>query len=146
MAVVLLGTVLAALFTFAWATDKVFGIAVTPHPVRDRPFANFAEAMAEARGRGQAASHRRAARPVGRRLDDTGQETRVPASELRAGDRVVVSAGEFVPADGEIVWRRHHQRGRGHRGIRAGAARGRHRPQRRDRRHQGALRTRSSCA
>ncbi|HEY6942995.1 potassium-transporting ATPase subunit KdpB, partial [Dokdonella sp.] len=39
---------------------------------------------------------------VGRRHDDGGNETRVPASELRAGDRVLVSAGEFVPADGEI--------------------------------------------
>ncbi len=103
MAVVLLGTVLAALFTFAWATDKVFGIAVTLILFVTVLFANFAEAMAEARGRGQAASLRAARRDlVGRRLDDTGQETRVPASELRAGDRVVVSAGEFVPADGEI--------------------------------------------
>ena len=103
MAVVLLGTLLSALITVAASTDRAFGIAVTLVLFVTVLFANFAEAVAEARGRGQAASLRAARRDlVGRRLDDAGNETRVPASELRAGDRVVVSAGEFVPADGEI--------------------------------------------
>jgi K+-transporting ATPase ATPase B chain len=103
MAVVLLGTLLSALITMAASTDKAFGIAVTATLFVTVLFANFAEAVAEARGRGQAASLRAARRDlVGRRLDDAGNETRVPASELRAGDRVIVSAGEFVPADGEI--------------------------------------------
>ena len=103
MAVVLLGTLLSALITIAASADKAFGIAVTATLFVTVLFANFAEAVAEARGRGQAASLRAARRDlVGRRLDDAGNETRVPASELRAGDRVLVSAGEFVPADGEI--------------------------------------------
>ena len=38
-----------------------------------------------------------------RKLESDGRETRVPASQLRAGDRVIVSAGEFIPADGEII-------------------------------------------
>ncbi|HEY6943016.1 HAD-IC family P-type ATPase, partial [Dokdonella sp.] len=103
MAVVLLGTVLSALITVAVSTDKAFGVAVTLVLFVTVLCANFAEAVAEARGRGQAASLRAARRDlVGRRLDDAGNETRVSASELRAGDRVIVSAGEFVPADGEI--------------------------------------------
>ncbi|MBA8886647.1 K+-transporting ATPase ATPase B chain [Dokdonella fugitiva] len=103
MAVVLLGTLLSALITIAASADKAFGIAVTATLFVTVLFANFAEAVAEARGRGQAASLRAARRDlVGRRLDDAGNETRVAASELRAGDRVLVSAGEFVPADGEI--------------------------------------------
>jgi len=104
MAVVLAGTLLSALITATVATHVAFGIAVTLILFVTVLFANFAEAVAEARGRGQAASLRAARRDlVGRRLDEAGRETRVPASQLRTGDRVIVSAGEFVPADGEIV-------------------------------------------
>lgn len=66
-------------------------------------FANFAEAVAEARGRGQAASLRAArSQLVGRRRRN-GQYEYLPAAELRPDDIVVVSAGEQIPADGEIV-------------------------------------------
>ncbi len=66
-------------------------------------FANFAEAVAEARGRGQAASLRAArSQLVGRRWRN-GQFEYLPAAELRPDDIVVVSAGEQIPADGEIV-------------------------------------------
>jgi potassium-transporting ATPase ATP-binding subunit len=67
-------------------------------------FANFAEAMAEGRGKAQADSLRRTrADLVARRLTNAGAEETVPASELRAGDLVVVSAGDLIPGDGEIV-------------------------------------------
>jgi K+-transporting ATPase ATPase B chain len=67
-------------------------------------FANFAEAMAEGRGKAQADSLRRTrADLVARRLMSDGREETIPASELRAGDLVVVSAGELIPGDGEIV-------------------------------------------
>ena len=66
-------------------------------------FANFAEAVAEARGRGQAASLRAArSQLVGRRWRN-GQYEYLPAAELRPDDIVVVSANEQIPADGEIV-------------------------------------------
>jgi K+-transporting ATPase ATPase B chain len=66
-------------------------------------FANFAEAMAEGRGKAQAESLRRTrADLMARRLTSTGEET-VPASELHAGDVVMVSAGEFIPGDGEVI-------------------------------------------
>ncbi|SDY26994.1 K+-transporting ATPase ATPase B chain [Lysobacter sp. yr284] len=105
MAVVLLGTVLSALITLFVPGNAAFGAAVTAILLITVLFANFAEAVAEARGRGQAASLRAARRDlVARKLDAVGRnETRVAASTLKPGDRVVVSAGELVPADGEIV-------------------------------------------
>jgi K+-transporting ATPase ATPase B chain len=66
-------------------------------------FANFAEAMAEGRGKAQADHLRRTrADLVARRLDPDGMEATVPASELQAGDLVMVRAGELIPGDGEI--------------------------------------------
>ena len=66
-------------------------------------FANFAEAMAEGRGKAQADTLRRTGRetPANRRVD--GRIETVPAAALRKGDVVVVAAGEFIPADGEII-------------------------------------------
>ncbi|MDP9302873.1 MAG: potassium-transporting ATPase subunit B, partial [Actinomycetota bacterium] len=67
-------------------------------------FANFAEAMAEGRGKAQAEALRKTrADLVARRLLADGTEETVPASQLRAGDLVVVSAGELIAGDGEIV-------------------------------------------
>jgi K+-transporting ATPase ATPase B chain len=70
-------------------------------------FANFAEAMAEGRGKAQAASLRRArrdlqAKRLSRAARDEGHEL-VPASTLRAGQFVMVEAGDFIPADGEVI-------------------------------------------
>jgi K+-transporting ATPase ATPase B chain len=66
-------------------------------------FANFAEAMAEGRGKAQADALRKTrADLVARRLTAGGHEETVPASVLRAGDLVVVAAGEVIPGDGEI--------------------------------------------
>ncbi|KQP22694.1 potassium-transporting ATPase subunit KdpB [Pseudorhodoferax sp. Leaf267] len=103
MAVVWLGTVLTAVATLAGWTGAGFGWAVTAILFLTVLFANFAEAVAEARGRGQAASLRRARKDlVARRLQD-GHETSVPAAELRPGDLVVVEEGQLIPADGEIT-------------------------------------------
>jgi potassium-transporting ATPase ATP-binding subunit len=68
-------------------------------------FANFAEAMAEGRGKAQADTLRKArAETIARRLRPDGRTTEeVPGSKLRAGDLVIVSAGEFIPGDGEVV-------------------------------------------
>ena len=66
-------------------------------------FANFAEAMAEGRGKAQAATLRKArAETTAVRLRDGLRET-VPASTLRAGDEVLVEAGHLIPGDGEIT-------------------------------------------
>jgi potassium-transporting ATPase ATP-binding subunit len=67
-------------------------------------FANFAEAMAEGRGKAQADALRKArSETIANRLlpDETIEQ--VPSSRLRSGDFVMVSASEFIPSDGEII-------------------------------------------
>jgi K+-transporting ATPase ATPase B chain len=67
-------------------------------------FANFAEAVAEGRGKAQASALRKTrTTTVAHRQLTTGGVEDVPAPELRPGDVVVVSAGEAIPADGEII-------------------------------------------
>ena len=67
-------------------------------------FANFAEAMAEGRGKAQADTLRKTrADLVARRLRPDGGEETVPASQLQMDDLVAVPAGELIPGDGEIV-------------------------------------------
>jgi len=67
-------------------------------------FANFAEAMAEARGKAQADALRRAkSDPVGRRVLENGRIDPVPASELGVGDVVICEAGDIIPGDGEVI-------------------------------------------
>jgi len=67
-------------------------------------FANFAEAMAERRGRAQAATLRRArVETTAIRVRADGRTEEVAATALRRGDVVVVAAGQFIPADGEVV-------------------------------------------
>ena len=67
-------------------------------------FANFAEAMAEGRGKAQAETLRRAkSETSANRLLPNGRTEIVGACDLRAGDLVLISAGETIPGDGEIV-------------------------------------------
>ena len=67
-------------------------------------FANLAEAVAEGRGKAQAASLRRAkTETIARRLRADGTEEEVPGPQLDLGDRVVVEAGDVIPGDGDVV-------------------------------------------
>ncbi len=67
-------------------------------------FANFAEAMAEGRGKAQADALRKArSETVANRVLPDGQMEKIASSKLRSGDMVSVSAGEFIPGDGEIM-------------------------------------------
>jgi potassium-transporting ATPase ATP-binding subunit len=67
-------------------------------------FANFAEAMAEGRGKAQAETLRRArSETVAKRITCDGKIEQVASAKLRAGDLVSVDAGELIPGDGEIV-------------------------------------------
>jgi potassium-transporting ATPase ATP-binding subunit len=67
-------------------------------------FANFAEAMAEGRGKAQADTLRKArSETIARRIRTDGSIEEITGSKLRSGDRVKVTAGEFVPGDGEVV-------------------------------------------
>ena len=67
-------------------------------------FANFAESVAEGRGKAQAASLKKTQKDTeAHRLDENGEETIVPSSELKKGDIVMVVAGEIIPGDGEVI-------------------------------------------
>jgi K+-transporting ATPase ATPase B chain len=67
-------------------------------------FANFAEAMAEARGKAQADTLRKAKTDsMARRMVSSGATEIVPASQLRAQDVVICQVGEIIPGDGEVI-------------------------------------------
>ena len=67
-------------------------------------FANFAEAMAEARGKAQADTLRKTKTEViGKRIGNYGKPELVPGSKLRAGDIVLCEAGDVIPGDGEVI-------------------------------------------
>jgi K+-transporting ATPase ATPase B chain len=67
-------------------------------------FANFAEAMAEARGKAQADTLRKAQTDsIARRIVSPGKTEIVPASKLRAQDVVLCEAGEIIPGDGDVI-------------------------------------------
>ncbi len=107
MFVVLIG---AALTTFFFIRDLVnkgdalFSGQITLWLWFTVLFANFAEAMAEGRGKAQADALRKArSTMMARRLLDNGTEERVPAPSLMKGDRVVCEAGDMIPADGDVV-------------------------------------------
>ncbi|MGH8051491.1 MAG: potassium-transporting ATPase subunit KdpB [Arenimonas sp.] len=106
MFVVLLGTVISVWQLFALGVSHpqfYFTLAVAVILLATVLFANFAESIAEARGRGQAASLRSArAELIARRIVD-GIEEKISASLLRKDDLVRIAANELIPADGEII-------------------------------------------
>jgi K+-transporting ATPase ATPase B chain len=102
MFVVLVGSVLATLAAvvepsvFAWSVAVWLWLTVV--------FANLAEAVAEGRGRAQAATLRATRRDtLARRLASNGTEEVIPATALAVGDRVVCEAGDVIPGDGDVV-------------------------------------------
>jgi K+-transporting ATPase ATPase B chain len=102
MFLVLLGS--AATTVAAIADPSVFTISITVWLWLTVVFGNLAEAVAEGRGKAQAASLRATRTDtVARVLADDGTESEVPATRLAVGDRVVVEAGEVIPGDGDIV-------------------------------------------
>ena len=102
MFLVLLGS---AVTTVAAVVDpSVFTVSITAWLWLTVLFGNLAEAVAEGRGKAQAASLRAARTDtVARLLGPDGSETPVPATQLAVGDLVAVEAGDVVPSDGDIV-------------------------------------------
>ena len=102
MFVVLIGTVVV--FIEAIGNSSIFTWSITIWLFLTVIFANFAEGMAEGRGKAQADTLRRMrAETEARRLRPNGTEERVPASSLQKGDTVVCEAGDLIPSDGEIT-------------------------------------------
>ncbi len=86
------------------ASENVFNVIVTVVLWFTVLFANFAEAMAEGRGKAQAASLRATRQETSaRRRNADGSFSDVASTELDIGDEVVVVAGEVIPGDGDIV-------------------------------------------
>lgn len=102
MFVVAVGTVISIYESIK--SPSIFTISVTAWLALTVLFANFAEAVAEGRGKAQANTLRSMQTHTdARRIDDKGVETRVSTAELRRGDFVVCEAGDVIPSDGEIV-------------------------------------------
>ncbi|NNG36000.1 potassium-transporting ATPase subunit KdpB [Nakamurella aerolata] len=102
MFVVLVGAVLCTVLTI---TDySLFALLATIWLWLTVLFANVADAVAEGRGKAQAASLRAGRDTLtARKLDAAGAETACPAGELRIGDLVVCEAGDVIPGDGDVV-------------------------------------------
>ena len=105
MACVWVGTVLTLVATLMGNASLGFGLVLSLILLVTVLFANYAEAVAEAKGRGQAASLRQARENLtaNRILDLNAIPTVISANLLKKDDLVIVKAGEIVPADGEII-------------------------------------------
>ncbi len=105
MFVVEIGTILSIIFTFmAPAAQLPYLIQLDVWLFATVLFANFATALAEARGKAQADTLRKTRRETPAfRLRDNGKIEETNSTALQAGDRVVVEAGQVIPGDGEIV-------------------------------------------
>ena len=107
MAIVWLGTIVTFISTILGKADLVFGLLVTLILLITVLFANYAEAIAEAKGRGQASSLRQARQNLTARRIANLQDTdgvQVAATVLKPNDLIEVRAGELIPSDGEIVY------------------------------------------
>jgi potassium-transporting ATPase ATP-binding subunit len=104
MFVVEIGSVMTTALLFNHGAGFKFNLQITLWLWFTVLFANFAEAMAEGRGKAQADTLRKArSETVANRLNPEGKVEQIPSSKLKTGDFVLVSAGEFIPSDGEII-------------------------------------------
>src|SRR3979490_175151 len=104
MFVVEIGSLITTALLFKGGADFKFNLQITLWLWFTVLFANFAEAMAEGRGKAQADTLRKArAETQAHLLTCDNKIESVPSSKLRSGDIVVVTAGDFVPGDGEVI-------------------------------------------
>jgi len=102
MLVVLIGTIVTLIESIAH--PSVFDWSITAWLALTVLFANFAEAVAEGRGKAQADTLRKMRSDTeARRIGPDGAEEHVPAAQLTKGDVVVCEAGDLIPSDGEII-------------------------------------------
>ncbi len=104
MFVVEVGSVVTTLLLLRDKQNFAFNLQITLWLWFTVLFANFAEAMAEGRGKAQADTLRKArSETEAKRLLPSGCTETVPSAKLRSGDVVLVVAGELVPGDGEVI-------------------------------------------
>jgi potassium-transporting ATPase ATP-binding subunit len=108
MFVVEIGAFLTSIFLvrdiFTRAPGICFGLQISLWLWFTVLFANFAEAMAEARGKAQADTLRKAqTETMAKLLRNGGKIEEMPAARLRAGDTVLCNAGDTIPGDGEVI-------------------------------------------
>jgi len=104
MFVVEVGSVVTTALLFREKQSFAFNLQITLWLWFTVLFANFAEAMAEGRGKAQADTLRKArSETVAKRLLPNGTVETVPSAKLRSGDVVMVTASELVPGDGEVI-------------------------------------------
>ena len=112
MFVVEVGTVVAFLLTLMpnlFGNDgsgniRIYNAAVTIILFITILFANFAESVAEGRGKAQADTLKKTRKDtMARLIDENGNEKMISSSELKKGDVVLVNTGEVIPNDGEVI-------------------------------------------
>jgi K+-transporting ATPase ATPase B chain len=104
MFVVEVGSAVTTILLFRGKHGFAFNLQITLWLWFTVLFANFAEAMAEGRGKAQADTLRKArSETEARRLLPNGMTETIPSSKLRSRDIVMVAAGEFIPGDGEVI-------------------------------------------
>ena len=102
--ITLLLTIVPGLFGETDSSLRTYNLIVSVILLVTVLFANFAESVAEGRGKAQAASLKKTQKDTeAHRLDENGEETIVSSSELKKGDVVMVAAGEVIPGDGEVI-------------------------------------------
>jgi len=104
MFVVEIGSVLTTILLLRATTNLGFNLQITLWLWFTVLFANFAEAMAEGRGKAQAEALRKTrSETLAKRLLSSGETETISGAKLRSGDLVLVTAGELIPGDGEII-------------------------------------------
>ncbi len=103
-------TYLGAIATTLYVIDELFNHSISWFDVQITIwlwftvlFANFAEAIAESRGKAQAASLRKAKIQAYARQDQNGVEVKVPSDHLKRDDIIICEGGDIIPADGEVI-------------------------------------------
>ena len=102
--ITLLLTIVPGLFGEGDTGLRIYNLIVSIILLVTVLFANFAESVAEGRGKAQAASLKKTQKDTeAHLLDENGNETIVSSSQLKKGDVVMVVAGEVIPGDGEVI-------------------------------------------
>lgn len=102
--ITLLLTVIPGVFGESGSDMRIYNLVVSIILFLTVLFANFAESVAEGRGKAQAASLKKTQKDTqARLLNEDGTENVIASSELKKGNIVMVSAGEIIPGDGEVI-------------------------------------------